>query len=157
MPPPEQLGAFAARWLADPRPVTRDAPLDYRIRPLDGYYREPLVKRLFKLAETARDDAVMGDFLAALDRSVRRRRVTRHDYCRRQFGTRAEAKADRWRAEGRESAGVYGVSGRFHAHDRRPGERVVTPPNTAMPQPAERRRTREEQPTVWDGSRPRTD
>jgi len=48
----------------------------YLERPLNCPRHEPLVKRLFKLADTGRDDAVMAHFLVALDRSIRRRRMT---------------------------------------------------------------------------------
>src|SRR5262245_40488625 len=49
----ERLGDFASRWLADPRPFARQALLDYLSRPLNAFRHEPLVKRLFKLAEKA--------------------------------------------------------------------------------------------------------
>src|SRR4051812_31636842 len=77
-----RLGDFAARWLADPRPFARAALFDYLSRPLNGYRHEPLVKRLFKLAEKAGDDELMGAFLVAFDRSFRRvrRTVTRYQH-----------------------------------------------------------------------------
>src|SRR5215204_4501642 len=76
----ERLGAFAARWIADPRPFARAALFDYLSRPLNCYRHEPLVKRLFKLAEKAGDDELMGAFLVAFDRTVRRARKTRTRY-----------------------------------------------------------------------------
>ena len=42
---PEQLGAFAAKWIADPRPFARAALFDYLASPLNCYRHEPLVKR----------------------------------------------------------------------------------------------------------------
>src|SRR5437764_15089968 len=66
----DALAAFAATWYADPRPAARQFLLDYLGRPLNAYRHEPLVKRLFKLAEHAGDDLMMGRFLVLLDRSV---------------------------------------------------------------------------------------
>jgi hypothetical protein len=69
----DRLGAFAGRWYGDQRPESRRLLLQYLDLPLNAYRHEPLVKRLFKLAESTGDDQAMGYFLAALDRSVRRR------------------------------------------------------------------------------------
>jgi hypothetical protein len=73
------LGAFAETWYRDPRPEARQFLLDYLQHPLNASRHEPLVKRLFKLADGAGDDAVMAHFLVAFDRTIRRRRskVTR--------------------------------------------------------------------------------
>jgi hypothetical protein len=78
---PNLLGGLATRWYADPRPEARRLLLDYLAQPLNAYRHEPLVKRLFKLAEAAGDDVVMAHFLVAFDRAVRRvrRRRGRHD------------------------------------------------------------------------------
>src|SRR5437763_657783 len=76
------LGGLAARWLTDPRPEARRLLLDYLDRPLNAYRHEPLVKRLFKLAEAANDDVVMAHFLVAFDRAVRRVRRRRRRYDR---------------------------------------------------------------------------
>jgi hypothetical protein len=70
----DRLGAFAAPWYNDRRPAARRLLLDYLDRPLNAPRHEALVKRLFKLAEAAGDDEVMGRFLVAFDRSVRRKR-----------------------------------------------------------------------------------
>src|SRR5262245_31377322 len=59
----DRLGAFAARWYADQRPLSRKLLLDYLARPLNAYRHEALVKRLFKLAEQTGDDEVLGHFL----------------------------------------------------------------------------------------------
>lgn len=77
---PDKLGAFAARWYADKRPFARQMLLAYLDRPLNAFRHEPLVKRLFKLAEAANDDEVMARFLVALDRSIHRIKKTRHRY-----------------------------------------------------------------------------
>src|SRR5437660_1502429 len=75
----DRLGTFAARWYADKRSASRKLLLEYLDRPLNAYRHEPLVKRLFKLAEQAADDEVLGRFLVLFDRSVRRvRRKKRH-------------------------------------------------------------------------------
>src|SRR5271170_5349587 len=68
----EVLGAFALRWLADTRPEARQFLFDYLDRPLNAYRHEALVKRLFKQAEAAGDDALMARFLVCFDRAVRR-------------------------------------------------------------------------------------
>ncbi len=69
----DRLGAFAATWYADRRPESRTLLFEYLARPLNAPRHEALVKRLFKLAEKAEDDQVLGWFLAAFDRSVRRK------------------------------------------------------------------------------------
>src|SRR3954454_9327522 len=65
----DRLKTFAATWHADSRLQARRLLLDYLDQPLNAYRHEPLVKRLFKLAEAAGDDEVMGRFLVQLDRS----------------------------------------------------------------------------------------
>jgi hypothetical protein len=76
----DQLGKFAAKWFNDRRREARRLLLEYLDRPLNAYRHEALVKRLFKLAEKANDDEVMGRFVVAFDRSVRRRRKKRYRY-----------------------------------------------------------------------------
>ncbi|HZW32715.1 MAG TPA: hypothetical protein VFF52_18525, partial [Isosphaeraceae bacterium] len=68
----DALGAFAERWYVNPSPNARRLLLAYLERPLNAYRHEALVKRLFKRAEAAGDDAVMARFLVAFDRSIRR-------------------------------------------------------------------------------------
>src|SRR3954465_6550686 len=87
-----RLGDFAARWHADPRPFARAALLDYLSRPLNCYRHEPLVKRLFKLAGRAGDDGLMGAFLVAFDRTIRRARKTVRRYKHQTFPSQAEAE-----------------------------------------------------------------
>ena len=48
---PDLLGGLAPRWFADRRTEARRLLLQYLDQPLDAYRHEPLVKRLFKLAE----------------------------------------------------------------------------------------------------------
>jgi hypothetical protein len=77
---PDRLGAFAARWYGMAQPDARRLLFDYLDQPLNAFRHEPLVKRLFKLAEQAGDDEVMARFLVAFDRSVRRARRRRRRY-----------------------------------------------------------------------------
>lgn len=87
----ERLGKLAGKWYHDPRREARRFLLDYLDRPLNAYRHEPLVKRLFKLAEKAGDDEVMGRLLVAFDRSIRRRRRTRYHY---DYNTRRSWEAE---------------------------------------------------------------
>lgn len=80
VPDAEELGKFAAVWYADPRPEARQLLHRYLSQPLNAFRHEPLVKRLFKLAEAARDDVTMAHFLVALDRSVRFTTKTKKKY-----------------------------------------------------------------------------
>src|SRR5262245_14935865 len=80
---PDVLGPFAAEWYHDRRPSSRRLLLEYLDRPLNAPRHEPLIKRLFKLAEAAGDDEVMGRFMVLLDRSVRRTRRNRTVYDRK--------------------------------------------------------------------------
>lgn len=68
------LGPFAETWYSDTRIEARRMLFAYLERPLNSARHEPLVKRLFKFADNAGDDAVMARFLVALDRTIRRRR-----------------------------------------------------------------------------------
>jgi hypothetical protein len=107
----EALASFAARWYGDRRAVARRFLLEYLDRPLDAYRHEPLVKRLFKLAEAAGDDEVMTRFLVLFDRSVRRvvRRRRHHEW--RQVGSEAEARAlvAAWEKQGLEQVISWSV------------------------------------------------
>jgi hypothetical protein len=105
----DTLGEFAPRWFADQRPEARRLLLDYLDRPLNAFRHEALVKRLFKLAEKAGDDEVMGAFLVTFDRSVRRttgRRLhNERQICKTE--TEANAHASAWQDIGFISVGVY--------------------------------------------------
>jgi hypothetical protein len=137
----DRLGDFAARWFADPRPFARAALLDYLSRPLNCYRHEPLVKRLFKLAERAGDDELMGAFLAAFDRTIRRVRktVTRHKRGSFPSQAAAEAAVRSWQAEGYENASVNNWSGQFYAYGWKREPVVVMPANTVMPRPEDQK------------------
>jgi hypothetical protein len=76
----KKLGAFAERWAKDARPWARGQLRAYLERPLQTPGHEPLVKRLFKAAEAAGDDAAMASFLAAFDRSIRREKRRQYDW-----------------------------------------------------------------------------
>lgn len=71
-----KLAAIADRWLRDPRPWARKMQLAYADRPLTRQGHHPLVKRLFKAAEKSGDAEVMGAWMVAFDRIVRRRVAT---------------------------------------------------------------------------------
>jgi hypothetical protein len=133
----ERLGAFAARWLADRRPVARQFLFDYLDRPLNAYRHEALVKRLFKRAEAAGDDELMGAFLALFDRSIRKAKRRRSEYRYKQFSDRADAERQlaAWRAEGFEVHPVSQFSGRIYASANRSRDVVIVPANTTMFRP----------------------
>ncbi len=76
----DRLGAFAKTWFSDHRTEARQLLKEYLLLPLSHFRHEALVKRLFKLASAAEDDEVMGWFMVALDRSVRREVITKHRY-----------------------------------------------------------------------------
>lgn len=105
------LGAFAARWYADRRPEARRFLSEYLDRPLNAYRHEALVKRFFKLAEAAGDDGLMGQFVVAFDRSVRRVVANRRHQERAEVNSDAEATAlaAAWRNAGH--ANVYSWRG----------------------------------------------
>ncbi|GIW78939.1 MAG: hypothetical protein KatS3mg105_0746 [Gemmatales bacterium] len=82
----DRLGSFAAKWFNDRRREARRLLFEYLDLPLNAPRHEALVKRLFKLAEKAGDDEVMGRFVVLFDRSVRRvcRRRYHYDWRTRQ-------------------------------------------------------------------------
>ncbi len=141
----ERLGDFASKWYADPRPFARQALLEYLALPLSCYRHEALVKRLFKLAEKANDDIVMGAFLAAFDRTIRRERRDLNRHRHEEFADRDSANAaiERWADEGYELARVSEWSGRFHAFASKNVEAITVPANTVMPRPDKARWKRE--------------
>lgn len=152
---PERLGAFAAKWLADPRPFARQAMFEYLALPMNCYRHEPLVKRLFKLVEKAGDDELMGAFLVAFDRTIRRvrKRVTTTKY--QQFASRAEAEAAlrQWESEGFQgTVNTYGRN-QAYAHASKPEDVDVMPGNTVMPRPPEQQRKRAERVSDWERER----
>lgn len=70
------LATFAETWYTDTRIEARRLLFSYLERPFNAVRHEPLVKRLFKFADNAGDDAAMARFLVGFDRSIRRRRST---------------------------------------------------------------------------------
>lgn len=83
----KKLAGLADRWKKDPRPWAREQLFAYLDQPMDVPGHHPLVKRLFKEAEANADDELMGAFLVAFDRLVRRVRRTggRWDWDTRTF------------------------------------------------------------------------
>ena len=76
--PPAQLATFADRWKKDSRPWARRQIFAYLAEPLDVPGHQPVVKRLFKHAESSADHELVGVFLRVFDRLVRRlRKVVR--------------------------------------------------------------------------------
>jgi hypothetical protein len=146
----ERLGKFAATWYADKRPGARRLLLEYLDRPLNAVRHEALVKRLFKRAEAAGDDEVMGRFLVLFDRSVRRVARTVRHVRSKQVKTREAAKklAAQWKAEGWKGVSVSTVAHStkrglvrvFYLRGMRQEEAFQVPPGTTMWRPAERDR-----------------
>jgi hypothetical protein len=145
----DRLGNFAARWYADQWPEARRLLLAYLDQPLNAFRHEALVKRLYKLAEAAGDDEVMGRFLVAFDRSLRRVLKKRRASASQVVATRAEAEAlaEQWRSQGyqagywsnwaRNAEGRYVEQGfRVHRSWLTDAPRVAD--NTTMPRPDKR-------------------
>lgn len=134
----EALGQFAGRWYDNASPNARRLLLAYLERPLNAYRHEALVKRLFKRAEAAGDDAVMARFLVAFDRSIRRVQRAKRHHESQEVASREQAErlAGLWRAEGYAWAGFgpVGLSGRsFRVWGSWSEPRIVTPAGTTMP------------------------
>jgi hypothetical protein len=129
----DRLGKFAARWLNDRRPAARRLLIEYLAGPLNAYRHEALVKRLFKGAEAAGEDELMGVFLVAFDRSIRRVRRTAWRRKWDRFATRAEAESHlrEWESQGF-SGSVYQGGQTFFAHAQKQ-EEVVAGRQDTMP------------------------
>jgi len=83
---PKKLGPFAEKWIKDARPWARRVLRDFLLdRSFERPPFKPLVKRLFKLAESAGDDHVMAWFLVVADTSIRRRESTRYHVATRDY------------------------------------------------------------------------
>jgi hypothetical protein len=136
----ERLGKFAARWLADPRPAARAFLLEYLRLPLNAYRHEALVKRLFKEIEKKADDELMGAFMVALDRSIRRQRRTRtrHKWERLTTREEAQAKLREWEQAGFEPGSIQNFSNAFFVTEVKTEEVVIVPKNS-MPRPPKQR------------------
>jgi hypothetical protein len=133
----EQLGKFAAKWLNDSRPVARQYLFDYLTRPLACYRHEALVKRLFKLAEAKQDDELMGAFLVAFDRLIRRvkRRRTQHKWDRLRSIEEVQAREKEWQAAGFENISRQQFNrNQWQLYASRTYDAIVQPNNT-MPRP----------------------
>jgi hypothetical protein len=76
----KKLLTLAERWFWDPRPFARRLLLAYVDDGCDRPHHRPLVKRLFKQAEGAGDDELMGHFMVAFDRLVRHELVERRKF-----------------------------------------------------------------------------
>ncbi len=76
----DRLRGYAKTWYGDKRPQARRFLLAYFDYPINAYRHEGLVKGLFKLAEAAEDDQLMGRIMVAIDRTVRRQKYERHRY-----------------------------------------------------------------------------
>ena len=75
----KSLVAFTERWKHDPRPWARKQIFAYLSQPLNCPGHQPVVKRLYKQAEENKDHELMGAFLVAFDRHVRRKiEIKRH-------------------------------------------------------------------------------
>jgi hypothetical protein len=76
-----RLKGLGPKWAADARPFAREALKRYLLEGgTDRNGHRALVKALFKHAEKAGDDELMGHFLVAFDRFEHRRLVTRYSY-----------------------------------------------------------------------------
>lgn len=128
------LGEFAGRWFADRRPEARRMLRDYLNRPLNAYRHEVLIKRLFKLAETAGDDEIMGCFLVLFDRSLRRVKRKRRRHESRTVRDRAAAQAilNQWQREGVENSACNEWRGQFFLYGIWSQEVILMPRNTTM-------------------------
>ena len=98
----DTLARFASTWMLDARPESRLLLFAYLDQPPDAPGHEGLIKRLFKLAEAANDDAAMARFLVLCDRLIRRKRRVRYHFERKTFATIEEAQAQEadWIAQG---------------------------------------------------------
>lgn len=132
----ETLARFAERWYRDIRPASRRLLLEYLDRPLNSFRHEPLVKRLFKLAEAAGDDEVMAAFLVLFDRSIRRVRRRKRHYEYRSTASQVEAASVMalWQAQGYEDVSTWtGWQGQISVHGRWFEEVLAMPRGTTMP------------------------
>ncbi len=79
-------------WKRDHRPWARRQVLTYLNGRPPGVGHEPVLKRLFKQAEGARDDVLVAHCMVAFDRMVRRQRRRRHRY---DYASRASYTVER--------------------------------------------------------------
>jgi hypothetical protein len=131
----ERLGKFTTKWYSDRRPIARQFIIEYLSQDLNAFHHEALVKRLFKLVEKAGDDELMGCFLVAFDRTIRRERRRQSEYRNESFKTEAlaQAKSQEWAREGFQVNPLYRYSGKIYVSANRPYEVVITPIGTTVP------------------------
>lgn len=72
---PEIIAAYLQQWLADTRPWARQQLVNYLAMDLNFPGHELFVKRAYRHFESARDHEMLGHFLVAFDRLVRRSRI----------------------------------------------------------------------------------
>src|SRR4029079_8312038 len=124
-------------------------------------------KRLFKGAERAGDDELMGVFLVAFDRCIRRKRKTvmRRKWDRLPTREEAEARQREWVNEGYESSDISTYSSgfgpnslsTFSVYAQKQEEVIVALANT-MPRPKDRSyRNPRTGDKLWKSSPPITD
>ncbi|MCC6556683.1 MAG: hypothetical protein IT372_27295 [Polyangiaceae bacterium] len=120
----KKLKSLAERWYRDARPFARAALLRYIDDGCDRPHHRALVKQLYKLAERKGDDEVVGRFMVAFDRLLRRKLVSSPRYDR---GARAnvehrhleiETRAPRryWRSD--EDAPLFSLATRSYLKRR---------------------------------------
>ncbi len=74
------LLGFVQKWIQDERPWAREQIVQYLQSDLDAPGHEVVVKRLFKHFEQQQEHDMLGHFMVAFDRLVRRKRTTRYQY-----------------------------------------------------------------------------
>ena len=114
-PTPMRSARFAERWYTDPSPNARRLLLAYLERPLNAFRHEALIKRLFKHAEAAGDDAVMARFLVAFDRSIRRvdpEEASLRSRARLTVGRKPQRLVAQWKSQGYDQAHHWDQEGR---------------------------------------------
>lgn len=72
---PEVITAYLQQWLMDSRPWARQQVVNYLAMDLNFPGHELFVKRAYRHFETARDHEMLGHFMVAFDRLVRRSRI----------------------------------------------------------------------------------
>ena len=79
-PAEQKFKTFSAKWYRDERSFAREMLYKYIEDGCDRPHHRLLVKRLFKLAEAAKDGELMGRFLVSFDRLNKRRLEARIEY-----------------------------------------------------------------------------
>jgi hypothetical protein len=76
------LASLVTRWLADTRPWAREALLRFLDGPMVERHKALLIKRVYKQAEKAGDDQIVGACMRGFDALIRRRVVKRYRWVR---------------------------------------------------------------------------